>query len=82
MKFVTGKSHVTPALDKGVQQLFVGQKGVVVGAPRLCYGDAGLAGYVNAKSYVIYEVEVVSAVGAEGAEEAEEGGGCRWDRWQ
>jgi len=72
--FTTGADHVTPALDAGVRRLFKGQSATIVGCPAMCYGEAGLAGLVNAKSYIIYEIKVIEAVRVEDWYKTEENG--------
>ncbi len=60
LTFVTGQGQVTEALNLGLQRFNVGDEGVIVASPEYCYGEAGLAGLVNSKSYCIYEVKVIS----------------------
>jgi hypothetical protein len=52
LTFVVGKGHVTEALDVGVRRLCPGDTGVIVGNSSYGYGEIGLPGLVNSKSYV------------------------------
>merc|ERR1712159_253050 len=67
LRFVVGMGHMTEALDLGIREFDVGDSGAIVCNPTLGYGISGLPGFVNSKSFLVYEVVLVSVESYDGA---------------
>jgi hypothetical protein len=60
LRFVVGKGNVTEAIDHAVKSIPVDRSGVVVCNSSYGYGDIGLPGLVNSKSFLVYKIRVLN----------------------
>ena len=58
LSFVVGKKQVIDGLDKGIQNFYIGDKGILIIPSRLAYGDKEV-GKIPPNSVLIFEVEIL-----------------------
>ena len=58
LPFVIGKKQVIDGLDKGIQNFYIGDKGLLIIPSKLGYGDKEV-GKIPANSVLIFEIEIL-----------------------
>ena len=57
LSFIVGKKQVIEGLDKGIQNFYIGDKGILIIPSRLAYGDKEV-GKIPPNSVLIFEIEI------------------------
>ena len=58
LSFIVGKKQVIDGLDKGIQNFYIGDKGILIIPSRLGYGDKEV-GKIPPNSVLIFEIEIL-----------------------